>query len=394
MWMIRTLSSHLTTPTSLESGPKHALTTSPPPAAMAPNSDLTGHKLLLIGDYDLPKDFLEYAHGKYSGLEIVHLRMFPFNPPGEEGLKRLEKEFKDTTIIVGGAVLPTIEQGPKLQLVQLQSAGSEYIVNKPIFKDTDISFCSANGIAGPPIAEWVICTYLAHQHSIPHFLDNQHESKWERGLTDLAKKDSVGQRVGILGYGSIGRQVARMAISLGMEVYAYTNRSRPTPESRRDHSYVPPGLGDPEGTLPSKWFSGTTEAELDEFLGSGLDLLVNALPLTPQTKGMLGTPQFKLLAQKKAFISNIGRGRTIVTEDLMAALDEGLIRGAALDVTDPEPLPSDHPLWQKKNLIITPHISGNSNNYYDRLYEIVKINLERLSKGEELLNKISRKRGY
>jgi phosphoglycerate dehydrogenase-like enzyme len=182
---------------------------------------------------------------------------------------------------------------------------------------------------------------------------------------------------------------------MGMEVYAYTNRPKPTPESRRDHSYHPPGLGDPEGTLPSKWFSGTTAAELNEFLGSGLDLLVVAVPLTPQTRGMLGAEQFRLLARKKTFVSNIGRGATIVTDDLITALDEGWVRGAALDVTEPEPLPRNHALWQKKGVIITPHVSGSTSGYHGRLLAILDIQLEKLSQGRtDFINQVSRTRGY
>lgn len=179
-----------------------------------------------------------------------------------------------------------------------------------------------------------------------------------------------------------------------MDVYAYTNRPRPTPESRRDDSYIVPGLGDPEGVLPSKWFSGTKPEEVNEFLSADLDLLVLAVPLTPQTRGMIATPQFKTLQSKKTYVVNIGRGPVINTDDLITALNDGLIRGAALDVTDPEPLPKGHPLWDAKNIIITPHVSGNSTSYNRRLLDILDINLHRLSEGKDFMNKVSRKRGY
>lgn len=182
---------------------------------------------------------------------------------------------------------------------------------------------------------------------------------------------------------------------MGMEVYAYTNRPRPTPESRRDHSWHTPGLGDPEGTLPTRWFSGTTPSELGAFLSSGLGLLLVAVPLTPETHGMLGAEQFKLLAGRKTYVTNIGRGPTIVTDDLVKALDEGWVRGAALDVTDPEPLPKDHPLWGKENVIITPHVSSQSQSYMTRILQILDANLEKLSEGRtDFLNQVSRKRGY
>ncbi len=198
----------------------------------------------------------------------------------------------------------------------------------------------------------------------------------------------------------------------GAEVYAYTARPRPTPESRHDDAYYVPGLGDPEGVLPAKWFSGTSTAEINAFLASGLDLLVIALPLTDQTRGMLGEAQFRVLAEAagvfgvegdgdkkkagpKTYVTNIGRGPVIRTDDLIAALDAGWIRGAALDVTDPEPLPDGHPLWRTANVTITPHISGNSIRYVDRLLDIMDVNLARLSRGEDkLINQVNKKRGY
>ena len=214
---------------------------------------------------------------------------------------------------------------------------------------------------------------------------------------------------GILGYGSIGRHVARVATAMGSEVYAYTAHPRPTPESRRDRAYHVPGLGDPEGTLPARWYSGTSEADVRAFLTSGLDLLVVAVPLTSATRGLLGEAQFRALHEAsetgaadgrqkrkpRTYVTNIGRGPVVDTEALVRALDEGWIRGAALDVTDPEPLPDNHPLWRKDNVIITPHISGNSDHYIDRLLSILDINLGRLSRGEEkFINQVNKKQGY
>ncbi|KAI1348322.1 hypothetical protein F5Y01DRAFT_292707 [Xylaria sp. FL0043] len=365
--------------------------------SMALNKDLKGHKLLFLSVIDLPDGYREHLRAKFPGLEVVHSRFDPWREATTAAVPGLKAEdWAKVTILVTGPRLPTIDEAPKMELVQLQSAGANYVLENPLFKDTKIPFCTANGVAGPPISEWVICTYLAYQHRIPHYLDNMRDGKWERNYGDnMNIMDAVTRRVGILGYGSIGRQIARVATAMGMEVYAYTNRPRPTPESRRDRSWHPPGLGDPEGTLPTRWFSGTTPAELGEFLSSGLDLLVVAVPLTPETRGMLGTAQFKLLAGKKTYVSNIGRGPTIVTDDLVTALDEGWVGGAALDVTDPEPLPRDHALWGKKNVIITPHVSGHTSSYFDRLLSILDINLERLSEGRsDFLNQVSRKRGY
>lgn len=199
---------------------------------------------------------------------------------------------------------------------------------------------------------------------------------------------------GILGYGSIGRQLARVSVALGMDVHAYTLHEKKTPESKRDNGYIPDGLGDPEGIYPSKWFYGGSKEDLHTFLGSDLDLLVVALPLTPATTGLISMPEFEVLSKKKTFLTNIGRGPIVKTDDLIEALDKGLIRGAALDVTDPEPLPDGHPLWSAKNIMVTPHISAASTSYYDRVWGITKLNLQRLSEGGELVNKVNRKEGY
>lgn len=181
---------------------------------------------------------------------------------------------------------------------------------------------------------------------------------------------------------------------MGMEVYAYTLHERKTPESKRDDSYRAPGTGDPEGVFPARWFHGETTAQLHAFLGAGLDLLVVALPLTAKTTGLLAAPEFAVLAPKKTFVSNIARGPIVHTGDLIDALDNHTIRGAALDVTDPEPLPEGHPLWRAPNVFITPHISAASSAYFERVWEILKLNLQRLSEGKDLTNKVNRREGY
>lgn len=181
---------------------------------------------------------------------------------------------------------------------------------------------------------------------------------------------------------------------MGMSVHAYTLHPRDTPESRRDHSYSPPGLGDPEGALPQKWFSGESKEDLHAFLGSGLDLLVIALPLTPKTTKLISTAEFKVLGKKRTFVSNIGRGPIVDSEALYEALETETIRGAALDVTDPEPLPDGDKLWSAKNVIITPHISGRSRSYKDRSFAILKANLTALAEGRDFMNRVNRKDGY
>lgn len=113
-----------------------------------------------------------------------------------------------------------------------------------------------------------------------------------------------------------------------------------------------------------------------------------------QTRHLFSAEEFEILASRKAFVSNISRGAILDQDALVAALESGKLRGAALDVTDPEPLPADHPLWKAPNVIITPHISSIVGNYTERVLGVVELNLERLLSGGELVNLVDRERGY
>ena len=275
-------------------------------------------------------------------------------------------------------------------------------------------------------------TALVSSHDYNSLHDGQKAHRWVKSDQQIARlrsiHDKVGQRLGVLGYGSIGRQVARVAKAMGMDVYAYTASPRKTAESKKDHGFIVPGTGDPDGTIPSKWFSGLDKESLHRFLGQDLDWLIVSVPLTNDTRYFLGKQEFDILAKKNAFLSNISRGQILVQDDLISALEayaqdqpgsaaptpavasvegeetavvvEGQgekrkgLRGAALDVTDPEPLPEDSRLWDAPNCIVTPHISGLGSAYADRAFQVLEVNLGRRERGESLINVVDRKRGY
>jgi phosphoglycerate dehydrogenase-like enzyme len=186
---------------------------------------------------------------------------------------------------------------------------------------------------------------------------------------------------------------------MGMEVLAYTASPRDTPESRRDDGYIVPGTGDPDGTLPVSWHHGTDRESLRKFLALNLDHIVISLPLTPATTHLLGAEEFSVLSShstrtRKPFITNISRGPIIDQAALIHSLQNGELSGAALDVTEPEPLPKDHPLWDAPNIQISPHISALGTEYMFRAADVLKENLRRLERGEPLINEFKRKRGY
>ncbi|KAK4238755.1 oxidoreductase-like protein [Achaetomium macrosporum] len=358
---------------------------------------LKGHKLLIVAPWKEPAGCLAKLAAEFPDLQVIyHVQEWSATSTPLPEAELPKETWKDVTILLTFSNLPAPEDAPKLEYVQLMSAGANHVFDTPLFKDTEVTFCTANGVHGPQISEWVITTYLAFEHHVPEYLELQKKAHWNRSDM-MSIEDAVSKTVGILGYGSIGRQTARVAAAMGMTVHAYTLHPRPTPDSRRDHGWRPPGLGDPDGSLPAKWFSGASTADLHAFLASGLDLLVIATPLTERTQHLLTKAEFELLGscgKGRTFVSNIARGPVINTEDLRDALERGLIRGAALDVTDPEPLPDGHPLWGARNVIITPHVSGASTRYVERVLAILECNLSRLAEGVELVNRVDRKRGY
>ncbi|KAF4447166.1 hypothetical protein F53441_9311 [Fusarium austroafricanum] len=345
------------------------------------NKTLKGHKAIIFTTTELPQSQIDAIQKQFPDLTIK-VFIQPWGAPLDPNFKK--EEWKDTTAFLTATALPEPEQVPNLQYVQLSSAGANHLIKHPLFVETKIPFSTANGVHGLILTPQFMI--LAKIPKVKEYSKLQDEKKWNR----LSEESSD-----TAGYGSIGRQTARLSKALGLDVHAYTLHPRKTPESRHDDSYTPPGLGDPEGEFPSKWFSGGSKEEIHAFLDSGLDILVISVPLTDKTKGLISKPEFEILGKKGTFLINIARGPIVNTDDLIEALNSETIRGAALDVTDPEPLPEDHPLWSARNVTITPHISSASSLYYTRLLDIFRLNLERLSQGRnDFINKVDRKEGY
>jgi phosphoglycerate dehydrogenase-like enzyme len=185
-----------------------------------------------------------------------------------------------------------------------------------------------------------------------------------------------------------------VAKALGMDVIAYTAGPRKTPESKKYSGYTVPGTGDPDGLIPSAWYSGLAKTDLHNFLSQSIDILLISVPLTAETRHFLDSEEFSILSDRKAFIINIARGPIVQHDALIKALKAGDLRGAALDVTEPEPLPKDSELWDLKNVSITPHVSGIGTAYFDRSFAILDENLTRIEQGKNLLNLVDRRRGY
>ncbi|KAE8453646.1 hypothetical protein EG329_009157 [Mollisiaceae sp. DMI_Dod_QoI] len=310
-----------------------------------------------------------------------------------------EDAWRKVTILVTLTTLPpNLDIIKNLKLIHLASAGANHIAESPIWKDTDITLTNSSGVHGPQISEWVVMQILTNSHKEKLLVEWQKQHKWGKHTDVGTVRDSVGQRLGVLGYGAIGRQTARISKAMGMDVIAYTASPRTTPESKKDHGYIVPGTGDEDGLIPSAWYSGLDKVSLHNFLKQDIDILLISVPLTKETTHLLGAEELAILGKTNAFIVNIARGKVVDQNELIKALkkspEDGGLRGAALDVTDPEPLPANSELWDLKNVAITPHVSGLGTTYANRTFEILERNLYHIENGEDLINVVDKKKGY
>ncbi len=280
--------------------------------------------------------------------------------------------------------LPEPGQAPNLRWVQLLSAGADHAVEHPAL-GPDVRVTTASGIHAINIGEYVLALMLAWGHHLPALFDHQRRKVWPEGRFSLfVPQEQRGATLGIVGYGSIGREVGRLACAFGMRVLALQRDSDPV-----DHGYVIPGVGDPQGWIPASFYQ---PRELRTML-SECDYVVLAVPLTETTRHLIGADELRAM-KPLAFLINVSRGDVINGAALVQALQEGWIGGAGLDVFSQEPLPADSPLWEMENVILTPHIAGFTPHYHERAADVFAENLRRYLSDQPLLNQVDWSRGY
>ncbi|WP_372958428.1 D-2-hydroxyacid dehydrogenase [Marinobacter sp.] len=261
------------------------------------------------------------------------------------------------------AAWPTAD---KLEWIHATSAGVDALMF-PALIDSDVTVTNARGIFDRSIAEYVLCTMLMFAKDFPRSMRLQAGHKWKHRDTERAE----GREVLIVGAGSIGRQIARLARAVGMNPHGVARRAR---------------SGDDDFVAVH-----ANEQLFDQLAVA--DFVVIAAPLTPQTEGLFDQKAFAAM-KKEARLINIGRGPIVNTKDLIDALNKGEIAGAALDVFEEEPLPEDHPLWEMGNVILTPHMSGDFIGWRRALTDQFLENFDRWHKGDELFNHVDKKLGY
>jgi phosphoglycerate dehydrogenase-like enzyme len=283
-------------------------------------------------------------------------------------------------------VIPDPEQAPLLRWIQFHWAGIDHVIDAPILTKPEVVATTLSGAAASKLAEYAVMMMLALGHRLPSLMANQKKAEWPSDRWERFTPQELSEStVGIVGYGSIGRQVARLLHTFGATILA-TKRDPMHPE---DSGYIPDGQGDPSGDLVRRLYPPQAVRSMFR----ECDFVVITVPLTSETRNLIGAEELAVL-KPNAFLIDISRGGVINLAALVSALKDNRIAGAALDVFPEEPLPSDHPLWKLPNVLITPHISGNTPCYDQRALALFSENLQRYLEGASLHNQLNPQRGY
>jgi phosphoglycerate dehydrogenase-like enzyme len=324
-----------------------------------------------------PSQLVEKIKAASSELNVTHLPLTDGQWPAERTT--------DAEIIYAVNTLPPLEQAPNLRWVQMHWAGVDRWVDTAVWR-SDVLITNASGIHAPNMAQYALTQILAWAQRVPAWFRQQQKGQWPRERWNTFLPDELRERtLGIVGYGSIGRELARLVKPFGAAILATKNNARRIADS----GYCLPGAGDPEGTLPDRIYPG----EALRSMAAECDYVVLCLPLTPKSHHVYDESVLREM-KPTSYLVNIGRGELIPEKDLVKALKKGWIAGAGLDVFETEPLPEKSPLWDMDNVILTPHVSGFTAHYEERAVDLFTENLLRYLAGEPLLNLVDREEGY
>lgn len=311
-----------------------------------------------------PADVAVHVRRSYPEMKVVHLPTY----------EHLEEEIADTHVFVGFSLRPQqFLAAKRLRWIHCTAAGVGQLMF-PELRESGVALTNASGVHTIPMAEHVLGMILVLARRFASSFRYQMESRWaQQEIWDeqLRPRELMGQTLLLVGYGAIGREVARRVRPLGMKIWAVTRS----------------GKGNAEFAERMAPFT-----QLETVLPEA-DYVVIAAPETPETIRMFDAR--RLAAMKPtAFLINVARGTLVDEAALIDTLRRRAIAGAALDVTDEEPLPPESPLWSLDNVLITPHISSVSEFLWDRQTELLLDNLERWFAGKELRNRVDLRRGY
>lgn len=284
----------------------------------------------------------------------------------------VRRELRDADALIGNVTQEMLRDAPKLRWVQVGSAGVETVLFPELVK-SDITLTNCKIIQGPEISDHAFALLLALTRRLNELIPLKAKKAWPQRefQSDRRPIELNGRTALIIGLGGIGMQIAQRAWAFGMNVMAVDPRDMPM--TRFVDRVVPPD-------------------RLKELLPQA-DVVFMAAPDTEESRQMIGAAEFSRMKRDSFFIA-VSRGKTYDGAALAKALDEKRLAGAGLDVTDPEPLPPDSPLWQFDNVVITPHIAGQSDRFPARQMTVFKENARRFSEGLPLINVVDKAKGY
>lgn len=284
-----------------------------------------------------------------------------------DGLKESPELLPQIEIVYGGLKREDIPKAKGLRWLQNGGAGVNGLI-PPEMRDSDLIVTNVSGIHARPITEHMFGMLLSVTRALTQAWDGQKQREWKHLGGKVESLE--GKTLGILGVGAIGAQAARVGKAFGMKVVGLRRSGEAHPDIE--------AMFTPETRLA--------------FFGRS-NVVMNVLPLTAKTRGFMSDTEFEALPQG-AIVVNAGRGATIDTEALLRSLRAGKLKAALLDVTDPEPLPPDHPLWSEPGVFITPHYSGSHPEYDQDADEIFLDNLRLYLAGEPLHHVVDKAEGY
>ena len=314
----------------------------------------------VVSTVDLDQKHVDRLKQEFPDLEVVLC-------PDRE---RLGEYLPGAQGVIGrGLTAELLEQFPDVRWAHSPGAGVDSFLFPELIDRDDIVVTNNSGVHASTIAEHLLGMMFAFTRGFPEMVLNQQKHVWQRPSTDVVELGH--QTLAVVGLGDIGHALAVRAHALGMRVVGSRRRSS-EPMDGVDALYVPDQL---------------------RVMIAEADHVAITLPSTPRTRGLFGTAEFEVM-KDTAIIYNIGRGDIIKQDELIDALNSGQIAGAGLDVTTPEPLPEDSPLWDTPGVFITPHFSGSTPYYWDRGIEIVAENIRRIRNDKPLFNVVDKREGY
>lgn len=340
---------------------------------MAPMADIP-----VLITVDMPEALLDRLRAVSPQIQI------DLQPTGDVS-DFTEEQLGEMEVLYTRQALPEPEQVPNLRWIQFHWSGIDDFVDQSLLR-SDVIVTTLSGAAVPQMGEFAMTMMMALGHHLPAMMEDQGEKTWaDKRFTRFRPVELRGSTVGIVGYGNIGREIARLCQSFGAEVLA-TKRDLKVLEMG---GYALEGLGDAQADIPERLYPPQALPSM----ASECDFLIVTVPLTPETRGLVNAKVFQSM-KSTAYLIDLSRGGVVDQGALVEALKEGGIAGAALDVYPVEPLPESSPLWELPNVILSPHVAGTSGQYLARAADLFAENLRRYIANETLLNRYDPRRGY